>query len=165
MNLIRVGVIVNTFGIKGEVKVKIVTDFPEERFALGHTLILKEKNELIKLKIFSCRFHKNNALIMFEGYQDINLIEKYKGLELFIDRDTCDVLADGYYYDELLNLLVYQQDKLLGTVLKVEAYPAHSVLRIKTDTKEILVPFVEAFIKKVDLKAKRIDVELIEGML
>jgi len=165
MNLIRVGVIVNTFGIKGEVKVKIVTDFPEERFAKGQTLIIKEKNDLVELKIFSCRFHKNHALIMFEGFQDINLIEKYKGFELFIDRDASEPLADGYYHDELLNLAVYQQGNLIGTVIKVEAYPAHSILRIKTDTKEILVPFVEAFIKKVDLKDKRIEVVLIEGML
>ena len=165
MNLIRVGVIVNTFGIKGEVKVKIVTDFPEERFASGQTLIIKEKNDLNELKIFSCRFHKNNALIMFEGFQDINLIEKYKGLELFIDRDASKPLDEGYYHDELLNLAVYQQDILIGTVIKVEAYPAHSILRIKTDTKEILVPFVDAFIKHVDLKNKRIDVVLIEGML
>ncbi|MEA5026272.1 MAG: ribosome maturation factor RimM [Erysipelotrichaceae bacterium] len=165
MELIRIGHIQNTFGIKGELKVQIITDFPDERFKPGHVLYVQRPEGPLALKVISCRYHQQNALLSFEGYDNINQVEYLKGFDLFIDKSQISPLADGFYSNDLLDLPVYHDNQLIGTVKAVEFYPAHSILRVRGTDSEILIPFIDAFIKKVDLDKKRIDVILIDGML
>lgn len=165
MELVRVGIIVNTFGIKGEVKVQIITDFPEDRFKPKNELYIKRNDKVIKVIIKSCRYHQNNALILFEDYEDINLVEPFKGFELFVDKASIKALVDGYYSNELMGLEVYHDNVLIGKVINIEFYPAHSILRVQTNDKDVLIPFIDEFVTKVDVDNKRIDVILIEGMI
>ncbi|MEA5017770.1 MAG: ribosome maturation factor RimM [Erysipelotrichaceae bacterium] len=165
MELVRVGIIVNTFGIKGEVKVQIITDFPEDRFQPKNELYIKKKETVTKLIIKSCRYHQNNALILFEDYEDINLVEQFKGFELYVDKASIKALADGYYSNELMGLEVYHESVLIGKVINIEFYPAHSILRVRNNDKDVLIPFIDNFITKVDVDNKRIDVTLIDGMI
>ena len=78
MNQVIVGKIVNTHGIKGELKVKASTDFIEERFQKGATLYLEYQGQTIEMTVASHRFHKGHVLVTFENHRDINLVEKYK---------------------------------------------------------------------------------------
>ena len=164
MELIRVGNILNTFGIKGELKVQILTDFPMERFQVGNLLYVNINNEIKDFKIKAVRYHKNNALILFDEYEDINLVEFLKGKDLFVNKDDVEALNDGFYSNSLLGLDVFDQGEFIGKIANVEFYPAHSILRVKNEEIVVLIPFIDAFVKKVDLDEKRVDVELIEGM-
>ena len=164
MDKVRVGKILNTFGLHGELKTEIITDFPEERFQKGKTLIVfydgKEEHLIVK----SVRYHKNNALLLFEGLEDINLVEKYKGLDLFISTESIEPLDDGFYTFELIDLDVYADGKKIGTVAEVESYPAQTILRVKKEDGEFLLPFVDAFVEEVDLDNRRIDIVHMEGL-
>ncbi len=159
MNLLQVGKVVNTFGIKGELKILSDSDFIEDRFKVGNKLIINDNEEVT---ITSFRMHKGNVLIRFNDLNDINEVEKYKNKDLFVNRDSLKPLDDGYYLFQLEDLAVYEDNKEIGKVIEV-LKPAQTVLRIKLADREIMIPFVDAFIESVDLDNKRINVTMIEG--
>ncbi len=167
MNFIKIGALIKPFGLKGEMKVYNMSDFPEKRFKAGNTVYLNINNEMIAFIIESFRMHQEFPLLSFKNYQDINLIEKYNKAEIYMKKDELHHLNKGeYYIFELRGLNVVDQDnQLIGIVKDVEITGAHSVLRIKTDGKDVLVPYVPNFILDVDLKEKRITIKVIEGLL
>jgi 16S rRNA processing protein RimM len=165
MHYLKVGTIVNTFGITGELKIDSCTDFPELRFAEDSKLFIKKENRYIEVHVASMREHHGFFLVRFKGLENINLVEIYKGCDLFVSEEDLQVLPKGhYYYFELEGCRVYQNDQMIGTVTSVDS-GHQAILRIATDTKEVLVPYVPAFIKNVDVANKRIDVNLIKGFL
>src|SRR5690554_372552 len=96
-----IGKIFNTHGIKGEVKVQQITDFPE-RFQIGKTVYVNEEERIVPLKIDGSRVHKNSLLLRFEGYESINDVESLKGIELMIKEDQQEKLKENeYYYHEI----------------------------------------------------------------
>lgn len=86
MEQITIGVLVNTHGLRGEVKIKTMTDFPHIRFEKGALVHLQAEEGLLSLKIKSVREQKGLLLVKFDGYDDINQVEKWKGSLLSIDR-------------------------------------------------------------------------------
>ncbi len=168
MEYIKVGMIINTFGIKGELKIKSFTDFEEERFAVGKMIYILKDGNYLPFTIASCRYHKQHILVALEKMADINLVEKYKGCELYADAKSLHQLEEGeYYFFELKGLMVYDMDnQQIGKVLQVEEGLAHNNLRIELNSgKKCLVPFVKAFIHKVDLEQQKIWIKTIEGLL
>jgi len=162
MDYVIVGQIVNTHGIKGELKVRTSTDFIEERFSKGKKLWIKEHDQMVEMTVYSSRIHKGHVLVAFEGYRDINLVEKYKGCQIFAYKDL-NLLDEGeYYIGDLIGCKVFNQEQLIGVVKDVQLYDHHDVLVVQGDRK-ILIPYVDAFVKNEDIEQKRIDVELIEG--
>src|SRR5690625_2043989 len=103
-----VGKIINTHGVRGEVRVKRLTDF-EERFTIGATLYLVKKNEQpIQLIISSHRIHKDYDLLSFEGYENINDVEDFKNTYLKIKEEQLTELPTGeYYVHEIIDCQVY----------------------------------------------------------
>lgn len=87
MEKVRVGKIVNTFGIRGELKVDAYTDFPDERFQVGNSLFVRFHNEDVELEISRHRVHKGYDLITFKDLENINFVEQYKGCFLYAYRD------------------------------------------------------------------------------
>lgn len=168
MEWIKIGALIKPFGLKGEMKVYSMTDFAEERFEVGKTVYLAINKDKVPLKIATFRMHKDQPLISFEGAQDINLIEKYSKTELYIRKEDLHQLNEGeYYFFELKGLeVIDQKANRIGHVMQVEETGANNVLRIKTeDQREVLVPYVDAFIKKVDLANNRLIIHVIEGLL
>lgn len=166
MNYVNIGKILNTFGIKGELKIDSYTDFVKERFKKGSTVYVGE--DYLPFTVRSCKEHKGFLLVQFEGYEDINLVEKYKNMYVYKSRDDIKPLKKGeYYFSDLKNLDVYVNDQKIGKVINVEEGIRNNNLRVlkDEDKKEYLVPFIPVFIKNVDLEAKRIDVNSIEGLL
>ena len=96
MERVIIGQIVNTHGIKGELKVKSSTDFVEERFEKNAHVYIDDHGQMIDMKVLSHRFHKGHILVTFQGYQDINRVEKYKGCFLYADKDL-ELLDDDEY--------------------------------------------------------------------
>lgn len=159
MELLQVGRVVNTFGIKGELKILSDSDFIEDRFKVGSKLIIGDDEEIT---ITSFRMHKGNVLVRFNDLNDINEVEKYKNKDLFVNRENLEPLEDGYYLFQLEDLAVYEDGKEIGKVIEV-LKPAQTVLRIKLADREIMIPFVDAFVESVDLDNKIINVTMIEG--
>lgn len=166
MEYVLIGKILNTFGIKGELKVASYTDFNDERFKKNTNVYIGDEH--IQFTIKNYREHKGFLLVTFLDNEDINLVEKYKNQLIYKSSDDIKPLKKGeYYFSDLKDLDVYIEDELIGKVLKVEEGIKHNNLRIikNDDNKEYLVPFIPVFIKNVDLDNKRIDVIKMEGLL
>lgn len=161
---IRVGKILRGFGIKGEVKVQIITDEPEKRFKVKKVLYLKQDETFSPVTITSVRYHQNNVLLSFADHPDLTSVEGYHGCELFIDRK--DIKSkDSVYAFELMNVSVYKEDgSLVGVVSDILDTGAHIVLRIKTDAKDVLIPYVDRFIVRFDQTKNILVIRWMEGL-
>ncbi|MGM9941939.1 MAG: ribosome maturation factor RimM [Bulleidia sp.] len=165
---IRIGKMINTHGIKGEIKIWSYSDFDDERYVKGNTVYMKVNGEMMPLTVKSYRVHKGFPLVSFEELKDINAVEKYKECELYITDDMRDALEEGYYYDELEGLDAFDQNgNRLGITIGIEeTNGAQDNLRIETgDGKSFLVPYIDEFILEVDLDENRIVIAMQEGLL
>lgn len=166
MNKIKVGKIVGTHGLKGEVKIRSNSDFADERFKVGNDLIIKSQNQEIVLKIATVRMHKGNYLVSFENHQNINLIEKYVGSFVYGEKDQSLLDEDEYFYSDLVGMkAVSTEGKEIGIVTSVYDNTAHDILNIDKHGKKIAIPYVDAFIHEVDLENKVITIKLIKGFI
>ena len=169
MEYIEIGKIVNTHGLKGELKIESWSSFDEIRYAKGNIVFLKIDNKYVPFTVATYRNHKGFPLVSFEGLQDINLVEKYKFHIVYIDKDERDELEeDEFYSDELLDLDVLDDDSnKIGTVIAVEfTNGAQDNLRARTSGgKEFLVPYVDEFILDVNLDDNYIQIHLMDGLL
>ena len=164
MEYVLIGRIVNTHGIKGELKVESYTDFVKERYQKGSAVYVGEKHLPFTVKSF--REHKGFILVLFEGNEDINLVEKYKNEYIYKADEDIAPLKDGeYYFRDLRGLDVYVNGKKTGTVINVEEGSRYNYLRIRTDDEEKLVPYLKQFVLNVDLENKKIDIVDMEGLL
>ena len=167
MEYIKLGTIIGSFSLDGTLKVVSTTDFAHERYQEGNTIYLNKDKEYIPLTVASFRA---NGKIDFVKVKEINTkeeAESYKGCDLLFDKENASVPKGYYHYSDLEGCNVILEDtNIIGVVKKVEEYPAQDTLRVKLNNgKELLIPFVKAFIVKVDIKKKEIIVRLIEGML
>ncbi len=165
----NVGKIVNTHGIKGELKVLSMTDFPEERYQKGNELTLFiEGKEPKSLTIASYRKHKNFDLLMFEGYSDINEVEGFKQGILKVDESQLQDLDEGeFYFHEIIGCVVRTTSgDELGVVKEILSPGANDVWVVKAPRgREHLIPYIEDIVKKVDIAQKEIIIEPMEGLL
>ena len=169
MNYFNVGKIVNTQGLQGEMRVLSVTDFAEERFKKGNRLALFDKKDqfVMDVEIASHRKVKNFDIIKFKDMYHINDIEKYKGHSLKVAEANLNDLDEGeFYYHEIIGLEVYENDQLIGTIKEILQPGANDVWVIKSQNgKEILIPYIEDVVKKIDVENKKIDIEVMEGLI
>ncbi len=158
-----VGKIVNTHALKGELKIKNLSN--QDRFYKGAKLFIEYKNEYIEVTVKSVREQASLLLVSFENLNDINLVEKYKGCNIWIDKDSLGELPeDEYYYYELIDLDVYNEDgELKGTVKEIREVPQGQLLVIDCNGKDKMIPFRKEFV--VDVKEDRIIIHEIEGLL
>lgn len=163
-NLLRVGVISNTHGIKGEVKVFPTTD-DIERFQLLKEVLLDTGKELLPLKITDVKFFKNQAILKFDGIDSINDIEKYKGKDLLITREQAVPLEENEYFicDLIGCAVVSETDELIGELTDVLQTGANDVYVVAApDGKEILIPVTDECVKEISIEQKKITVHLLE---
>lgn len=166
-DLLRVGVIANTHGIRGEVKVFPTTD-EKERFKDLKKVILDMGKEQKVLEIQSVRFFKNLVILKFKGIDNINDIEMYKGKDLLVTREDAVPLEEGeYFIADLLDLDVYSdEDEKIGVLYDVMQTSANDVYVVKTEEgKEILLPAIDECILDIDLEESRMTVHIMEGLL
>lgn len=165
---IEIGKIINTHGIKGELKIISSSDFEEERFAVGNSVNIQFGKELIPMEVASFRRHKGCLLVAFKDLMNINFVEKYKGCVISVDSDELQELdEDEVYFYQLVDCKVIdEENNELGMVVEIIETAAHDILRIRNDEgKEVLIPYVDAFIVDVDVDEKVIIVHLIEGFV
>jgi 16S rRNA processing protein RimM len=157
-NWVRVGQIVSTFGLKGQVKVMPLTDFID-RFEPGSRLRLNGN----WITVEESSWHKNQVILRLEGVRHIAIAEELRGAYLEVQADTKPQLEeDEYLTADLIGLRVLTtKGELLGIVDEVQPSPAHDLLIVG----KTMIPAVKQFVKKVDIPGGFIEVELIEGML
>ena len=161
MKEVYLGIIVNTHGIKGEVR--ILSDFKYKNlvFIPGFKLYIgKTRKEVI---INSYRKHKNFDMVTFKGISDINDVLGYKGKSVYINRD--DIVVDGYINEDIVGFEVYSNDTLIGNALEVINNGAHDILVISGKEKRHMIPFIDEFIDHVDIENHKIYINEIEGLL
>ena len=166
---LKVGKIVNTHSLKGEVKVISSTDFEEERFKKGSKLLITRGNQLIReVVVESYRNHKNFLLVKFEEIDSVEEAEKLKNLQIKIDSTEVGELEENeFYFHEIIGCQVFDEnDKNLGEIIDILTPGANDVWVIKGENgKEILIPYIEDVVKKIDITSKKVNIEVMEGLI
>lgn len=167
-NYLNVGKIVNTHGIKGEIRVQSTTENPEERYKVGSELVVEmSKNERIPVTVQSHRVHKNFDLLTFEGYPNINDVEKFKTKMLQIDEDLLPELEEGIFYEsDIVGATILNEGgEEIGRLKEVLFLPANDVWVVqRPNKKDLLLPYIESVILDVDVDSKEITVHVLEGL-
>ena len=160
MNKVYIGKIVNTHGIKGELR--ILSDFPykDKVFKNNNKLIIDDKEYVIK----SYRVHKNYDMVTLNDYKDINEVLFLLKKQVFFNKDDL-ILNDNEILDEdLLRYKVITNDGKYGIIKEIfMASPNNKILRVELD-KEVLIPFNSPMIVKIDKEKEEILVDVIDGM-
>lgn len=168
MQYLRVARIVNSIGLDGEVKIFSTTSFKEIRYKKGNKLYILVDNDYIPVTVKSFRIKdaKFDA-ISFKEFTSVEQVENLKNHDIFCMKDESILLKNEFYYDDLKDLKVYDEDKKeVGITIEIEEFPANLTLKIKTiEGKISFVPFNDFFIKNVDLENKAITIHVIEGLL
>ena len=166
VDLFRVGVIANTHGIRGEVKVFPTTDDPRRYDSLKEVL-LDTGTEKIPLKVSNVRYFKNLVIVKFKGIDNINDIEKYKGMDLYVTRENAIPLEeDEYYIADIIGAEVETEDgKQFGVLKDVLETGANLVYIVEHEGKEVLLPVIPDCVKDIDTEKKKVVVHIMPGLL
>ena len=159
MNYICIGEIVNTHGIKGELRIISDIEYKDYIFQKGiHLYIGKSK---IEETIATYRYHKIYDMVTFDGLQDINDVLGYKGEKVYINRDEFDFPT--FLKEDLIGLDVISNG-YQGKVTSILKSKAHDILVIEKENQKHLVPYVDAFIQKIDFENKKIEITDMKGL-
>lgn len=164
--LLRVGVISSTHGVRGEVKVYPTTD-DVNRFKKLKKVVLDTGREYIDLEISGVKFFKNLVILKFKGIDNINDIEKYRGKDLLVHReDAVELEENENYVADLIDLKVVTDDgKVLGYLTEVMETGANDVYVVETeDGQELLLPAIRDCILDVDLDEEVMTVHILPGL-
>ncbi len=165
----EIGKLVNTHGIKGEVKVIPTTD-DVKRFELLKTIFIETKAGLVEFPITSVRYMKNFVLLKLENIDDMTEAEKYKTCLLKIPKEDALPLEENeYYVGDLYNMnVVTEEGEELGEIVEVLFTGSNDVYIIRkkgeAKAKDLLIPAIKECILDVDVKANKMTVHLLEGL-
>lgn len=166
-DLLQVGVITTTHGIRGEVKVYPTTD-DVHRFEELESVLLDTGKEYRELKIKSVKYFKQYAILKFKGIDNINDIEKYKGKSLYVTREHAVKLKkDEYFIADLIDMQVELEDgTAFGVLTDVMQTGANDVYCIRTEEHgEVLIPAIKDCILDVDVEAGKMKIHLLDGLI
>ena len=164
---VSVGKILNFHGVNGEAKVgysKNQKDFME---TLDAVFVLKD-GEYLPFKIKNVRFNNKFAIVKFEGINTVNEIVEYKNCLMFVDESEIreKLSEDEFLIDELVGMGVFCEEKQVGVVIGVSNNGASDLLSVRSNSGKVsLVPFVKAIVLDVDIKAQKVVVDNIQGLI
>lgn len=164
--LLQVGVISSTHGVRGEVKVFPTTDDPQ-RFRSLKNVILDTGKEQMPLEIQGVKFFKQFVILKFKGIDNINDIERYKGKSLFVTReDAIELEEDEYYIADLIGMDVTTDEGETGKLVDVIETGANEVYVVEFEKYgEVLIPAIHDCILDVDIEEMQMKVHLLEGLV
>ena len=160
---VLIGKLQKTHGIKGEIAMRVITQFPE-RIRVGKSLYLgDDHNELV---VNSLRWKNDLLLIGFAGFDNPEEVSKLTNLEVFSRIQDLPKLPKGqFYHHQLIGLKVWQGDEYLGLLTEIMETGANDVYVIQDDEgEELLIPAIPDVIKTIDLESGNMQVELLEGL-
>ncbi len=163
----QIGIISSTHGIRGEVKVFPTTD-DVRRFGKLKEVILDTGKGDLNLSVQSVKYFKQFVIVKFEGLDDINAVEKYRGKSLYVTRENAVRLQkDEYFIADLIGLSVQDETgEPIGVLEDVLGTGANDVYRIRlNDGRELLLPAIRQCVLEVDVQAGFMKVHILEGLL
>lgn len=168
MEKVAIGKIVNTCGLKGEVKVINYSDFVKERYKKGNIVkVINDNNKIDEeLTVSSVRSSDKFLYVKFKEIESIEKAESYKESMLYVDVDELSETDENtFYHYELLNMEVYFNDSLIGKISEISDNGRQDLIRVEDKNKSFLVPFIDDFIDSIDVSSKKIILKNIEGLL
>lgn len=163
MKYVYLGKIANTHGIKGELRILSNFKYKSRVFKKGFKVYIgKEKTEE---EIVTYRPHKQFDMITLKGYNNINDVLKYKSLNIFINKEDLILNENEYLDEDLINLSVICDNKYIGKIQTIEKYPHQDIFVITNNDKRYLVPYVNEFIKEINLEEKTMVINNIKGLI
>jgi 16S rRNA processing protein RimM len=162
LEFITIGRILAPWGVKGKVKVKVETDFPQ-RFVSGAEVYLDQKPQVIE----SAEWHNDKLVIKLRSIDSIEDAEKLRGKLIEIPFSQLQPLPEGqYYYFQLIGLKVWTTGgELLGEISEILTTGSNDVYVVSNAQGEILIPAIEDVVKSVDLEQENMVIEPIDGLL
>lgn len=162
--LIEIGKIVNTHGLKGEVKIVPWLDYPEvfEAFEVVYT-----ENMKATYKVKNVKYQKANIIVKFEGLDDINEAEKLKNTILYADKSLFDDLPEGtYLIADIIGLEVFEDGVSFGKVTDVFSTGSNDIYVVeKKGSKPLLLPIIEGVLEEVNIQEGYVNVRIPAGLL
>ncbi len=158
-----IGRLQKTHGIKGEIAMRVITQYPE-RIRVGKGLFLGEERKEFTIK--SIRWKNDLMLIGFDGFDNPEDAAKLTNLEVFSPTRNLPKLPQGqYYHHQLIGLKVWQEQEYLGELIEILETGANDVYVIQAEgVVELLIPAIPDVIKDIDLDAGKMQVQLLEGL-
>lgn len=164
---LQVGVITQTHGIRGEVKVFPTTD-DANRFKKLKEVILDTGRERLSMEIEGVKFFKQFVILKFKGYDSINDVEKYRQGKLFVTRDNAVKLKkDEYFVADMIGMrVVTDEGEDFGVLKEVMATGANDVYVVSRENgEEVLLPAIKDCIRKIDIDGHVMEVHIMDGLL
>ncbi|MCL5774326.1 MAG: ribosome maturation factor RimM [Firmicutes bacterium] len=167
--MILVGRVTSTHGLLGEVKVSVLTDFPE-RFLEDRFYFLSissEPGKMVKMEVEKSRLQGSKAVMKFRGFSSIDEAKKLKGAEIYIEEaDLKPIPPDTFYQFQIIGLDVYlETGELIGKLTEILDLPSNDVYVVQGKKEVILVPALKKVIKKIDLEQKKMWIKLLEEFI
>lgn len=153
---IYLGKVVNTHGIKGEIRIK--SDFLKKDLVFKKDFKLYFGSEKSKENIATYRKHKDYDMVTLENINNINDVLKYKGKKVYIKREDLKLNEKDYLLEDLIGLKVIENEKMLG-IIKDFMYNSKNILLMVSGKKNFYIPYNKFFIKNVDLEKQEVYVE------
>lgn len=158
---LRVGRLVKAHGLKGALKLELYTDDPDRRFVPGASFVLQVPESSPwhgkSLTVREFRWMNSHPVAFFEGVEERTAAEELVRAVLWIEAED-EPEPDAWYDHQLVGMEVVRDGDVVGTVARVEHFPAQDLLVVTTGDREVLVPFVQAIVPEVDAAARRITV-------
>lgn len=161
---LRVGRLLKAHGLKGAIKLELYTDSPNERFVPGAVLELQVPEESPwfgkSVTVTELKWFNSSPVLFLKDVSDRTQAETLIKAILLVEQplDVSPQEPDAWYDHQLAGLKVMRDGAEIGTLLRVEHMPAQDLLVIKTEEAEVLLPFVKAFVPKVDVQAGVIEI-------
>ena len=165
-DFLRVGVITSTHGLKGEVKVFPTTD-DVNRFKTLDKCYISYGRELLEVHGNGCKFFKNQVILKFREYNDINEVEKFRQCDILVSReDAVGLLEDEFFICDIIGATVIDQNgKTKGHIAEYLETAANGVFVVRDDDgNEIMIPVVKEWVTDIDMEQKRVTVHTLEIM-
>ncbi len=165
MDFLEVGKIINTHGLRGEVKIVTWTDSPEV-FEELKFVIAKMRGQETRLDIKNIKYQKNNIIVAFSQLTSIEEAEKLKNAVLLVPREELGELPEGVYYiADLIGCEVFDANGKIGDLVDVFGTGSNDVYDIKRESKKnLLVPIIDGVLQSVDIENKKIIIEIPKGL-
>jgi 16S rRNA processing protein RimM len=154
-------------GIRGQLKVALLTDFPERIYQLKEVYLVSGEKVIGPHYVKDARLADKRAIIALEGIIDPEAAKTMRGYELAVTRDQAVPLPEGhYYYFQLVGLKVYSlEGECLGELTQVLPLPANDVYVVQSENgSEILLPATREVVREIDLESGRMRVNLLPGL-
>ena len=166
LEYLEIGKIVNTHGVKGELKVFPLTDNPERYKKLKGAYISDAQGNMVYHEFMQVRFFKNFVLLTLKDITDMNQAEGLKNKILLVNRkDAVKLPEDTYFICDLIGCDIYENNSKIGTIGDVLQTGSNDVYVIKRENlKDLLLPAIKDVILNVDIDSGRIDVKLLKGL-